>query len=138
MLLLQIQDMSKEMSYLQCKICQKEFPRYDQRGFRNAGFTAHQNRCIEKESLSNLPTSEQQPSTVNRQRMLLPAPSSSPPSHHHRVLTLAPGSTTTTAITTVNNLYDAPMPTTEELLDTVNVPLDDSVIMPAEIVNQDI
>ncbi|KAI9316247.1 hypothetical protein BX666DRAFT_219534 [Dichotomocladium elegans] len=34
--------------FLQCKVCGKEFPEYDQRGFRNAGFTAHQNRCVSR------------------------------------------------------------------------------------------
>lgn len=109
MLTLQIHEMSKEMSFLQCKVCQKEFPKYDQRGFRNAGFTAHQNRCIEREYLLNHPTVQQQQPPVNRQRMLLPAPS--PPKQ--------------------SLLPYAPMPTTEELLDTVNVPLDNSVIVPA-------
>ncbi|CAO3615327.1 unnamed protein product [Mucor fragilis] len=112
--------MSREMSFLQCKICQKEFPKYDQRGFRNAGFTAHQNRCIEREYLSNRPTTEQQQPAVNKQRMLLPAPS--PLKDHHRLPASVPAA--------INNIY-APMPTTEELLDTVNVPLDDSVIVPA-------
>ncbi|KAF1804188.1 hypothetical protein V8B55DRAFT_1413417 [Mucor lusitanicus] len=116
--------MSKEMSFLQCKICQKEFPKYDQRGFRNAGFTAHQNRCIEKEYLSSHPATEPQQPAVNRQRMLLPAPSSP---RHHSLLTPAPAPATTTVS---SNLY-TPMPTTEELLDTANVPLDDSVIVPS-------
>ncbi|GAN01508.1 hypothetical protein MAM1_0008d00941 [Mucor ambiguus] len=122
MLTLQIQEMSKETSFLQCKICQKEFPKYDQRGFRNAGFTAHQNRCIEREYLSNHPTTGQQQPTVNRQRMLLPAPS---PPNHHSLLTPAPAPVTTI----ISNLYTT-MPTTEELLDTANVSLDNSVIVP--------
>ncbi|SAL95294.1 hypothetical protein [Absidia glauca] len=33
---------------LQCPICNQEFPAYDQRGFRNAGFTSHHNRCLER------------------------------------------------------------------------------------------
>ncbi|KAK4520350.1 uncharacterized protein ATC70_008484 [Mucor velutinosus] len=113
--------MSKEMSFLQCKICQKEFPKYDQRGFRNAGFTAHQNRCIEREYLSNRPTTEQQQPAVNRQRMLLPAPSTP---NYHSLLTAA-----LTSVTTTINTLHAPMPTTEELLDTANVPLGDAAIV---------
>lgn len=62
----------QEVCFLRCKICQKEFPRFDQRGFRNAGFTAHQNRCIEREYLLNNPVPEHQSSP--RQRFLLPAP----------------------------------------------------------------
>lgn len=62
------------ISYLQCKICNKEFPKYDQRGFRNAGFTAHQNRCIERKQSLKQPGGEQQPS-YNKKRLLLPAPS---------------------------------------------------------------
>lgn len=123
MLTLQRQEMSKEMSYLQCKICQKEFPKYDQRGFRNAGFTAHQNRCIEREYVSNNPNAEQQQPAINRQRILLPAPS--PPRNNISSFTASNSTTTTTS-----TLY-APMPTTEELLDTANVPLDNSVIVPA-------
>jgi hypothetical protein len=64
----------EDMSYLQCKICNKEFPKYDQRGFRNAGFTAHQNRCIEREYSLKNPTVEQPPLSHKR-RLLLPAPS---------------------------------------------------------------
>ncbi|KAG2191073.1 hypothetical protein INT46_000709 [Mucor plumbeus] len=123
MLILQRQEMSKEMSYLQCKVCQKEFPKYDQRGFRNAGFTAHQNRCIEREYLSNNPNAEKQQPAINRQRMLLPAPS--PPRNN-----LLPLTASNSATTNASTLY-APMPTTEELLDTANVPLDNSIILPA-------
>ena len=66
---------SQDTLYLKCKICQKEFPRFDQRGFRNAGFTAHQNRCIEREYLLNNPVVERQSSP--RQRLILPAPPTS-------------------------------------------------------------
>lgn len=62
----------QEVYFLRCKICQKEFPRFDQRGFRNAGFTAHQNRCIERKYLLNNPAHEHQSSP--RQRFILPAP----------------------------------------------------------------
>ncbi len=65
----------QEVYFLRCKICQKEFPRFDQRGFRNAGFTAHQNRCIEREYLLHHPAPEHQSSP--RQRFLLPAPPTS-------------------------------------------------------------
>jgi hypothetical protein len=64
----------EEISYLQCKICKKEFPKYDQRGFRNAGFTAHQNRCIEREYLLRKSTVEHPP-PPHKRRLLLPAPS---------------------------------------------------------------
>ncbi|KAI7897776.1 uncharacterized protein BX663DRAFT_527167 [Cokeromyces recurvatus] len=59
--------------YLQCKICYKQFPKYDQRGFRNAGFTAHQNRCIERKKPNYLTMIEQQHSKP-KHRLLLPAP----------------------------------------------------------------
>lgn len=77
----------EEIYHLQCRICQKEFPKYDQRGFRNSGFTTHQNRCIEKEYLLNTPVSEKQTST--KPRLILPAPlcpSSSTSSSTHIIL----------------------------------------------------
>jgi hypothetical protein len=55
---------------LECRICKKLFPKYDQRGYRNAGFTAHQNRCIERESI--LASSPVQ--VPVKRRRLLPAP----------------------------------------------------------------
>ena len=59
---------------LQCKVCGKEFPEFDQRGFRNAGFTAHQNRCIGRATAAttsnqNVPVSKPSPP----RRRLLPA-----------------------------------------------------------------
>lgn len=63
----------EEVCHLQCKICQKVFPKFDQRGFRNAGFTAHQNKCIEKEYLLDNPVSKKH--TSSKQRPILPAPS---------------------------------------------------------------
>lgn len=59
---------------LQCKVCGKEFPEFDQRGFRNAGFTAHQNRCIGRAAAAaasnqNVPVSKPSPP----RRRLLPA-----------------------------------------------------------------
>lgn len=74
----------EEICQLQCRICQKIFPKFDQRGFRNSGFTAHQNRCIEKDYLLNNPVLEKQLSP--KQRLILPAPpgssSSISPSTH--------------------------------------------------------
>lgn len=32
----------------QCQVCGKEFPARDQRGFRNPGFTYHQNKCVQR------------------------------------------------------------------------------------------
>ncbi|KAI8884199.1 hypothetical protein K501DRAFT_272003 [Backusella circina FSU 941] len=62
--------MSSGSATLECKICRKLFPKYDQRGYRNAGFTAHQNRCIERESiLASSPVK-----TPVKRRRLLPAP----------------------------------------------------------------
>ncbi|ORZ21638.1 hypothetical protein BCR42DRAFT_196559 [Absidia repens] len=40
---------------IRCPICNQEFPAYDQRGFRNAGFTAHHNRCLERRQQQNEP-----------------------------------------------------------------------------------
>lgn len=59
-----------------CRVCGKEFLKYDQRGFRNAGFTAHQNKCVEK---GPLPTRNNSPddSKKRNQRLLLPASRSS-------------------------------------------------------------
>ncbi|KAI9257461.1 hypothetical protein EDC94DRAFT_614506 [Helicostylum pulchrum] len=62
----------QEVDYLQCKVCQKEFLKFDQRGFRNAGFTAHQNRCIEKDYILNNPEPDRHHSP--KQRLILPAP----------------------------------------------------------------
>lgn len=62
---------------LQCRICGKEFPEFDQRGFRNAGFTAHQNRCIERERQHNHELVGRRSSSrvvSAQQRRLLPAP----------------------------------------------------------------
>ncbi|KAI7875804.1 hypothetical protein K492DRAFT_220681 [Lichtheimia hyalospora FSU 10163] len=61
---------------LQCKVCGKEFPEFDQRGFRNAGFTAHQNRCIGRATAAAVAASNQnvpvsKPSPLRRR--LLPA-----------------------------------------------------------------
>ncbi|KAI7893031.1 uncharacterized protein EV154DRAFT_417661 [Mucor mucedo] len=67
----------EEVCQLQCRVCQKVFPKFDQRGFRNAGFTAHQNRCIEKDYLLNNPIPKKQ--TSPKQRLILPAPSNSVP-----------------------------------------------------------
>ncbi|ORY96603.1 hypothetical protein BCR43DRAFT_505437 [Syncephalastrum racemosum] len=55
---------------LTCCVCGKEFPEYDQRGFRNAGFTAHQNRCIDRERLLRDPPIV----SPRARRVLLPAP----------------------------------------------------------------
>ncbi|KAI8372052.1 hypothetical protein EDC96DRAFT_77950 [Choanephora cucurbitarum] len=41
-------DVQVNSKLLKCIVCHKQFARYDQRGFRNPGFTAHQNRCIER------------------------------------------------------------------------------------------
>lgn len=62
----------EQVDYLQCKVCQKEFLKFDQRGFRNAGFTAHQNRCIEKDYMLNNPEPDRHHSP--KQRLILPAP----------------------------------------------------------------
>lgn len=61
---------------LQCRICGKEFPEFDQRGFRNAGFTAHQNRCIERERQRSDELAGRRSSRVASTvpRRLLPAP----------------------------------------------------------------
>jgi hypothetical protein len=66
----------EEAEYLQCNICKKVFPKFDQRGFRNAGFTAHQNRCIERDYLANNPVVQDQHPSPPKQRLLLPAPPS--------------------------------------------------------------
>ncbi|KAI9495268.1 hypothetical protein BDB00DRAFT_786596 [Zychaea mexicana] len=65
---------------LKCRVCGKELPEYDQRGFRNAGFTAHQNRCIERERerREGVTRPPQRAHTMNMPRRLLPASSSSP------------------------------------------------------------
>ncbi|KAG1297603.1 hypothetical protein G6F66_002456 [Rhizopus arrhizus] len=53
---------------LQCEVCKKEFTEFDQRGFRNAGFTAHHNRCIDRQ------THRPSKKPTVRCRFLLPAP----------------------------------------------------------------
>ncbi|KAI8048149.1 uncharacterized protein B0P05DRAFT_564692 [Gilbertella persicaria] len=73
MLTIQLYRMEGHIEFLRCKICQKQFPRYDQRGFRNAGFTTHQNKCIEREYLMKNPVIQQQ--SAPKRRILLPAPS---------------------------------------------------------------
>ncbi|KAL0088219.1 hypothetical protein J3Q64DRAFT_1846402 [Phycomyces blakesleeanus] len=65
---------------LQCPLCFKEFPMYDQRGFRNAGFTAHHNRCVEKEVQKVELSSGDTQRTIHPRRRLLPAPSYFSPS----------------------------------------------------------
>lgn len=65
---------------LQCPICHQEFPKFDQRGFRNAGFTSHYNRCLERQR-EQQGEHDQQSSRALRfaraiRRRLLPA-------HHH-------------------------------------------------------
>ncbi|CEI91157.1 hypothetical protein RMCBS344292_05457 [Rhizopus microsporus] len=73
----------KKKDVLQCKVCKKEFSEFDQRGFRNAGFTAHQNRCIERQ---NHERNLEQFTPKRKRRLLLPASpnltrsSTSPPS----------------------------------------------------------
>ncbi|CAO3594614.1 unnamed protein product [Absidia cylindrospora] len=68
---------------VQCPICSQEFPLYDQRGFRNAGFTAHHNWCIGRqqqqqgEQQNNGHHSDQQSTRASRftmaiRRKLLP------------------------------------------------------------------
>ncbi|KAG2227257.1 hypothetical protein INT45_008501 [Circinella minor] len=67
---------------LKCRVCGKELPEFDQRGFRNAGFTAHQNRCIERERerREGITRRPQRAHTTHGHRRLLPASSSlSPP-----------------------------------------------------------
>ena len=60
---------------LRCRVCGKELPEFDQRGFRNAGFTAHQNRCIERERERREGASRppQRAHTMSIPRRLLPA-----------------------------------------------------------------
>ena len=65
---------------LKCRVCGKELPEFDQRGFRNAGFTAHQNRCIERERERREGITKRRPQrahTTHGHRRLLPASSSS-------------------------------------------------------------
>ncbi|CEP08025.1 hypothetical protein [Parasitella parasitica] len=90
----------------QCKICFKEFPRYDQRGFKNAGFSAHQNRCVERDQSKKEPSPEQP--SPKKPRMLLPA-------------SISPSSS---------------MPTTDELLNTPNVAIDRSITLSTSSVFQ--
>lgn len=86
---------------LKCRICQKEFPRFDQRGFRNAGFTAHQNRCIEKDYILNHPAPERHISP--RQRLILPAPSTPSSSSNCTMLNpIYPSDTSTIQPTMLN------------------------------------
>lgn len=68
----------KMPEYEKCRVCQKEFLKYDQRGFRNAGFTAHQNKCVEKGQLLTNRASDEKNNKRN-QRLLLPASRSSEP-----------------------------------------------------------
>lgn len=80
---------------LKCCVCGKEFPEYDQRGFRNAGFTAHQNRCIERERSLHEPPVLSPPS----RRVLLPAPPRpSPPPSVQAAPSLVSTATTTSGI----------------------------------------
>lgn len=58
----------KRNGMLQCEVCKKEFTEFDQRGFRNAGFTAHHNRCIDRQ------THRPSKKPTVRCRLLLPAP----------------------------------------------------------------
>ncbi|KAI8376779.1 hypothetical protein BD560DRAFT_422314 [Blakeslea trispora] len=67
-------DHSKQTNpkFSKCLVCQKQFARYDQRGFQNPGFTAHQNRCIERRfQFKKVKKSKSKPKV----RALLPAPS---------------------------------------------------------------
>ncbi|ORE04937.1 hypothetical protein BCV72DRAFT_306839 [Rhizopus microsporus var. microsporus] len=76
----------KKKDVLQCEVCKKEFFEFDQRGFRNAGFTAHQNRCIERQNRERNP---EQLTPKRKRRLLLPASpnptrsGTSPPSVTH-------------------------------------------------------
>lgn len=76
----------KKKGVLQCKVCKKELSEFDQRGFRNAGFTAHQNRCIERQNRERNP---KQFTPKRKRRLLLPASpnltrsGTSPPSVTH-------------------------------------------------------
>ncbi|KAI8077870.1 uncharacterized protein BX664DRAFT_45378 [Halteromyces radiatus] len=69
---------------LQCPICNQEFPALDQRGFRNAGYTSHHNRCIERqqqqqnESQRDHPSSRAARFALAIRRRLLPAQPPSP------------------------------------------------------------
>ncbi|KAI8149295.1 hypothetical protein BJV82DRAFT_662601 [Fennellomyces sp. T-0311] len=86
---------------LRCRVCGKELPEFDQRGFRNAGFTAHQNRCIERERerREGAARPPQRAHTMNIPRRLLPAsplsngrPSSLRRRRHSSTTTHAPAS----------------------------------------------
>ncbi|ORX48258.1 hypothetical protein DM01DRAFT_1395713 [Hesseltinella vesiculosa] len=66
-----------------CPLCQQQFPAFDQRGFRNAGYTAHYNRCLEKLCQKPSPTEDKAVSRAIRfakaiKRKLLPARPSLP------------------------------------------------------------
>ncbi|KAI8341155.1 hypothetical protein BC941DRAFT_467207 [Chlamydoabsidia padenii] len=70
---------------LQCPICNQQFPAYDQRGFRNAGFTSHHNRCLERQQQQQNETqqNDMKSSRASRfamaiRRRLLPAQPVSP------------------------------------------------------------
>ncbi|KAI9305239.1 hypothetical protein BJ944DRAFT_239825 [Cunninghamella echinulata] len=68
---------------LKCPICNQEFPKFDQRGFRNAGFTSHYNWCIERQKEQKNEQYYQGSSRASRfaraiRRRLLPA------QHHHQ------------------------------------------------------
>ncbi|CEG68238.1 hypothetical protein RMATCC62417_04539 [Rhizopus microsporus] len=83
----------KKKDVLQCKVCKKGFSEFDQRGFRNAGFTAHQNRCIERQNRERNP---EQFTPKRKRRLLLPASpnltrsGTSPPSVTHPPSTSLP------------------------------------------------
>ncbi|KAG2236911.1 hypothetical protein BDF21DRAFT_460557 [Thamnidium elegans] len=85
----------QEVNYLECKVCQKEFLKFDQRGFRNAGFTAHQNRCIEKDYILNNPEPDRLQSP--KQRLILPAPTGSSSSTSSSCIRLLGSSSTSSS-----------------------------------------
>ncbi|KAI8062706.1 hypothetical protein BC940DRAFT_321944 [Gongronella butleri] len=66
------------MTSIECPICHQEFPAYDQRGFRNPGYTAHYNRCAERQRQLAMPQLDTASSRAARfakaiKRKLLPA-----------------------------------------------------------------
>lgn len=52
---------------LECFICKRKFPEFDQRGFRNSGFTSHKKRCQARQDVIV------SPKAPKRRRILLPA-----------------------------------------------------------------
>ncbi|OBZ88374.1 hypothetical protein A0J61_03576 [Choanephora cucurbitarum] len=66
-------DVQVNSKLLKCIVCHKQFARYDQRGFRNPGFTAHQNRCIDRRYQSKTKLKPKLKPRPNL-RTLLPAP----------------------------------------------------------------